>query len=198
MAAFSSSGRGRSIEPISLGAGAHADHDQAPVGGERLQIALEVGRADELEDHVERPRIGEILGIHDIGPEGRDAVAHLRAPDGGRHGGTRGSAELDRRGTDATGPAVDEQALARLQAGLGEQGVVRRREHLGKPPGLGPVQAAGDRHRHALVDDRQLGLAAAADDRAHPVAVLESLGSGAAREHLAGPGMSGGDPGGAG
>ena len=69
---------------------------------------------------------------------------------------------------------------------LGEQRVVRGREDLGEATRLRPVQRPGDGHRGPLVDDRQLGLTAAADDREHAVALVEALGVRTARGHLAG------------
>jgi hypothetical protein len=81
---------------------------------------------------------------------------------------------------------VHQQPLARRQPGLGEQRVVGGREHLGEASGRGPVQGLGDRHRHALVHHRQLGLSAAGDERHHAVALGEARGAGAALGHLAG------------
>ena len=47
-----------------------------PLGGQRLQVAGEVGGADQLEDDVERAVLGEALGIDDlVGAEPGDAVA---------------------------------------------------------------------------------------------------------------------------
>jgi hypothetical protein len=100
--------------------------------------------------------------------------------------GAARAAELDRGGPDAARGAVDEQALARAEAGLGEQRVVRGREHLGQAAGGGPVQALGHGHELALVDDAALGLPAAAHDRHHPVAGGEAPGAGPERLDLAG------------
>ena len=78
------------------------------------------GRADELEDHVERAVLGEALGRDHLGAERRHlrraaaslrTVAVTRAPGRAR--------ELDRGGADAAGAAVHEQALARPQAAPG-------------------------------------------------------------------------------
>ena len=71
--------------------------------------------------------------------------------------------------------AVDEQALADAQAGLREERVVGGGEDLGHAAGRVPVELLGHRHRRALVDDRELGLAAAGHDRHHAVAGLEAL-----------------------
>ena len=47
-------------------------------------------------------------------------VPVVRVADGRGHPRAGGVGELDRRGADAAGAAVDEQPLARLQARLGE------------------------------------------------------------------------------
>ena len=98
----------------------------------------------------------------------------------------RRGAELDGGGADAAGAAVDEQALPGLQAGLGEEGVVRGGEDLGQAPGGRPLEPVGDRHELALVDDRELGLPAAADDGHDAIADLEACGVGPERGDLAG------------
>ena len=76
--------------------------------------------------------------------------------------------------------------LARAQPGLGEDRVVGGREDLGHAARLRPVERVRDRHRRPLVHHRQLGLAAASDDRHHPVTHVEALRVGAERGHLAG------------
>ena len=81
---------------------------------------------------------------------------------------------------------MDEQPLADAQPGLGEQRVVGGAEDLGDAARRRPVELVGDRHRHALVHDRQLALPAAADDRHHAVADLEPPHPVADRDHLAG------------
>ena len=55
----------------------------------------------------------------------------------------------------------------------------------GSPPACGPVEPLGHRHRGALVHQGQLGVAASAHDRHHPVALREALRAGAAGRHLA-------------
>ena len=97
--------------------------------------------------------------------------------------------------------AVDEQPLAGRQPGLGEERVVGGGEDLRHPAGRDPVEVLGHRHRGPLVDHGELGLPAAADDRHDPVARLEALGAGPSATTSPAssrPGMSGGQPGGAG
>jgi hypothetical protein len=81
---------------------------------------------------------------------------------------------------------VHQEALAGAEAGLGEEHVVRGREHLGEAARGGPVQAVRDRHQLALVHHCELPLAASADDRHDPVALGEALGAGAESGDLAG------------
>ena len=111
--------------------------------------------------------------------------ARLGVADGGGDARARHLAELDGGHADAAGGAVDEQALAGAQPGLGEERVVGGGEDLGHAARGLPVELLGDRHRGALVDDRELGLAAAGDDRHHAVAGLEALDAGAALDDLA-------------
>ena len=128
--AFSSSGRARSVEawirprlPISTprfsSALAPAPIPITAIRPQRVQrgdVVRQVGRADQLEDHVERAVLAEALGLDHLGAErghlgAQIGIAHRRG-----HAGAGGAAELDRRRADAAGAAVDEQALAGLRA----------------------------------------------------------------------------------
>jgi hypothetical protein len=60
------------------------------------------------------------------------------------------------------------------------------REDLGDAARRRPVDALGHRHQLALVDRRELGLPAAADDRHHAIALGEARSAGAVRHDLAG------------
>ena len=87
------------------------------------------------------------------------------------------------------------------QTGLGEHRVVGGGEDLGEAAGLGQERLSGTGIRVPLVDHRQLGLAAAADDGHHAVADVEALGPGprsTTSPASSSPGMSCGEPGGAG
>ena len=86
-----------------------------------------------------------------------------------------GDAELHRRRADAAGRAVDEQPLARQQQRLREERVVRGRVRLHEPARLRPVDAVGHRQRVPRVDDDELGVAAAAEERHHPLAGADDL-----------------------
>ena len=81
---------------------------------------------------------------------------------------------------------MDEQPLARPQAGLSEDRVVGGREDLGDASRGGPVERVRDGHELALVDEAQLGLRAAADDRHHAIALAEALRTRAERGDLPG------------
>ena len=60
---------------LGLRAGADADHDDPAAGGERRDVAGQVGRADELEDDVERAVLLEALGLDRVDVERVDARA---------------------------------------------------------------------------------------------------------------------------
>ena len=163
-----------------------------PITAIRPQVASaarlprHVRAAHELEHDVERAVLLEALGVDRVDVERVDALAQLRVAHRGGDARARHLAELDRGHADAAGAAVDEQALAGAQPGLREEGVVRGGEDLGHGPRGLPVELLGHRHRGALVDDRELGLAAAGDDRHHAVAGLEALHAGPALDDLAG------------
>ncbi len=142
-------------------------------------------------------------------PLGRDRLGaergHLRAQLLAAH--RRGDArsgrpgQLDSSGADAAGPAVHEQALAGSQPRLGEDRVVGGGEHLRQAARGRPVEDRGHRHQLALVHDRQLGLSATADDRHHAIADREAPAPGPSASTSpasSSPGMSTGEPGGAG
>ena len=83
-----------------------------------LRFAGQVRRADELEHDVERAVLLEALGVDR--PRAAPSSSTARAVVGVAHrrGDVRAgrAAELDRRGADAAGRAVDEQPLARPSA----------------------------------------------------------------------------------
>ena len=171
---------------LGLGPGADADHRDPAAGRERGEVARHVRAADELEHDVERAVLLEALGVDGVDVERVDALAQVGVAHGGGDARARHLAELDRGHADAARGAVDEQALAGPQAGLGEERVVGGREDLGHAARGLPVELLGHRHGGALVDDRELGLAAAGDDRHHAVADLEALHARTALDHLAG------------
>ncbi len=167
------------------GARADADDADAPAHGERVEVLGEVLGADELEDDVVLALLGEALRGDRVRAVGGDLLAGVLVADGGGDAGAGHHAELDGGEPDAAGGAVDEQALADGQTGLGEERVVGGGERLGDAAGRGPVELLGDRHRRALVDDRELGLSAAGHDRHHAIARFEAAGAAAAGHDLA-------------
>ena len=177
---------GQSQVDLGLGAGADSDHHDPAPEAQRLEVAGHVGRADELEDHVERTVLLEALGGDHVGAELRDPIPVVRIPDSRGHARSGRVGKLDRRRANAAGAAVHEQPLARLQPGLGEHAVVRGRKRLGDTAGLDPPQILRDRHQDPLVDDRELGLAPARDDPHHPIADRKPLRTRTAIDDLAG------------
>ena len=112
-----------------------------PLRGQRLEVAGEVGSADQLEDDVEGAVLREALGVDDlVGAQLGDVVAQALVAHGGGDVGAGRGAELDAGGAHPAGGAVDEQALAGAQAGLREERVVGGGEDLGHAAGLGPAQ----------------------------------------------------------
>ena len=115
---------------LGLGTGPHPDHGDPPAGGERLQVLGQVGRADQLEDHVEGAVLGEPLAVDRLGAEPGHLVAQLRAANGRRHLGAGRTPELDRGRAHAAGAPVHQQALSGGQPRLREERVVGGREDL--------------------------------------------------------------------
>ena len=76
--------------------------------------------------------------------------------------------------------------LAGAQPGLGEDRVMGGREDLGSAARLLPGKALGNRDQHPLMDDGELGLATAAHDAHHAVALGEPLRPGTQSGDLAG------------
>ena len=87
--------------------------------------------------------VGEALGVDRGCAKFLDGAPQPLVANGGRHPRARRPPELDRRGADASGAAVDEQVLAGAQAALGEQRVVGGDERLGRPPAPGQSSASG-------------------------------------------------------
>ena len=131
------------------------------------------------------PSAAKPSGAIALRAERGDLLAGVLVADGRGDARAGHHAELDRGHADAAGGAVDEQALADGQAGLGEERVVGGGEDLRDAARGGPVELVGDGHRGALVDDGELGLAAAGDDRHHAVARFEAADAAAAGDDLA-------------
>jgi len=133
----------------------------------------------------------EGLGIHGLdgapgAAEPHDVAAEVGVAHRRRDPGAGQGAELHGRRPHPAGGPVHQEVLAHGEAALGEQGVVRRGEHLGEAPGLGPLEAGRHRHQAPLVDGAALGLAATAHHAHHLVAHGEPAGAGADGLDLAG------------
>ena len=154
---------------------------------ERLQVLGQVRRADELEDHVERAVLGEVLGRDHLGAERRDLLAQLPrcAPSRSRARRPRGRAGSPRcrRRRRRRARAGARRGAARACVKIASWAVVKT---SGRPPAAGQSSACRDGHQLRSWTDGQLGLRAAADDRHHALADREALGAGSERGHLAG------------
>ncbi len=154
---------------VAAAPGAQADHGDASLGREPLEVGGEVVPADELEDHVVGAARGclcaELVELALVVP---CACGDL---------GSEGDPELHPCHSDAAGGTVHEQALAGLQLGLREERVVRGRVDLDEAARLGPRQVL--RHREGVrgVDGDELGVPAAREQRHHALAVLRLAGA---------------------
>ena len=99
------------------------------------------------------------------------------------HVGAHRTAELHGGRAHPTGGSGDEHPVAGTQAGLGDQGVLGGREHLGEPAGVDQVDPVGHRQDGRLGHHHLLGLAAAPADGHDPVAEGEPHGAGSERPH---------------
>ena len=170
-----------------LAAGARADDHDPPLHGQGEEIGVEVRAADELEHDV-----GTTLGLRARNELGRvdhgcaergDRLAQLRRAHRREHPGSGGRRDLHRRGADAAVRAVDDEQLARPEAGLGQHGIVRRHErlgHRGRGELVEPLRHAG---HVELVHEHVVGEPAAADEPEDPVARSEPPGGRPAGDH---------------
>ena len=168
-----------------------------------FRFSAQVGRAHQLEDHVERAVLGEALGRDRprrpsaatcSRSSSRRTVAVTRAP-------AARASWIAAVPTPPAPPCTSRRSPGRSPACVksASWAVVKT---SGSPPAAGQSSAVGHGHQLALVHDRQLGLGAAADDRHHAVARPRSARRPARarrpRRRAPCPGMSCGEPGGAG
>ena len=138
---FSATERGRRVEPVSVCrfimsgsrlisavlALQERDLHQPPLQGEDLEVAQDVVAADHVEDHVDaapsgclghvlRRKSSVAIVDRDLGAEPSAGRALLGAAGGGEHARAERLGQLDRRGADAAGAAMDQEALARTSA----------------------------------------------------------------------------------
>jgi hypothetical protein len=121
-----------------------ADHDDAPAGGQRLEVAGRFGAPTSSRIDVERAVLLEALGSSTASaPSSATASRSRRVADGRGDVRAGRAAELHRRGPDAAGGAVDEEPLAHPQPRLGEDRVVAVVKTSGSPPACGHSMPAG-------------------------------------------------------
>ena len=149
-----------------------------PPDGEPAEVICHVIAADELEDHVvfaRDVRVGaeRLEPVGAVAREGRDARAGCEAQ---LHAG---DAHPSRR-------SGDQQTLTDGQSRLREQRIVRGREHLHEPAGLGVGEPGRRTQRMPLVHRDQLGVSAPTEQRHHAIALDEVPNAPAQRDHLAG------------
>ena len=171
----------------------HADDDEAAVGGECGDVALEVFGSDDVEDDIGagRPvRVGAdlvdagdevLLAVVDdgVGAEFAAELGLLRGADGDDDLHPEEVRDLDRGGADSRSAAVDEQPFADADATAADDVRVDGCEHLGQGSGGGEVEGVG--HREELTGGRGdlLGVAAAGEQRGDAIADAPVLHVGA-------------------
>ena len=146
---------GRSRPRPRARAGADDDEPAAGARAARRRVGERIA-ADELEDRRRTRRRRSVSAP--------SAAIRRGARRGGRCPSPRAcsDAELHRGEADAAGGAVHEQALARSQRRLREEGVVRGREDLDEAAGAGHSSRSGAAACARSVDDGELGVASAA------------------------------------
>jgi N-carbamoylputrescine amidase len=159
-----------------LVAGAGPDDHDSPLHRECLEIARQVGRADELEHDVGSPgspdALDRVARTDDLGAVFSERKCSLLGADVREHPRTPEDRELYRGGADAAARSVHEQHVAGSEPCLADESVVRGHERLGYGRGLLLVEALGHRDHVALVHDHPVGQPAAADEAKDAVADL--------------------------
>jgi hypothetical protein len=211
MAPFCSTVRARKVEPVSVPrfsiSGSklisacdpfqEGDVDDAAFGRQRVDVALDVVAAHHVENDIDAAggrgvldHLDEILVLVIDAARGAEllaGVAFVAAAGGGEDlVCAQRLGELDRRGADAAGAAMDQHRLAGAQIAALEQvgphceAGFRQRRRLGHAKALG--------HRQALRFGRHAigGIAAAGDQRADRIANLGVMHAEPDRRHRAG------------
>ena len=174
------------------------DQDEAPTGGQRGQVLLEVRRADVIEDHVDAASTRELAGARgEVLPAIVDTRtrAELHAPGallraaGGDEAAETGLAqEDDRRGPHPAAAAVDERGLTLRDRPETGQEEVREggEENLRERPGLLVAHRVRDGEDGAVMDDRLLGVPSTCQERHDALAGFEVADPRSHLGHLAG------------
>jgi len=188
--------REQRAEPdLGLRAAHQADQHEAPSDRERGEVALEVGGADRVEDHVDATPVRERAAARDevagavvdreIGAQREAARALLVGARRHRELRAGGLAELDRRGADAAAAAVHEGAAPRLERPELEHVQEDGQEDLGDRRRLLEREPLGHVQRRAGVDDDLLGVAASREQRHRALARAPARHALADLDHLA-------------
>src|SRR5438270_8938111 len=169
-----------------LGPRADADDDDASLVSKGGLVGGQVHGADELEDHVERTAVAEVVMGYDVGgAEPAHAVPGVSVAHRRRDPGAGGRRQLHgRRSHPARGP-VYEHPGAEAHLPSGEQSVVGGEKHLGEAASVGPPQAVRHSHRQTLVHDSKLRLGAGPDQGHDRLARVERGHAGPRGHHLA-------------
>src|SRR6266513_456725 len=167
-------------EDCRLAAAEEGDDDDAAVIGEALQLAVDVLAPDHVEDHIDAApsrsflhRGHEILGrVGDgaVGAELHAGPAFLRAARRREHLVAEGFHDLNRGDADSARSALHEKRFTGPQTRAIEHVAPHGEEGLGQGGGFDGGHALRD--RQALRSGRRavLGVAAALDERGHPIA----------------------------
>jgi predicted amidohydrolase len=162
----------RAERELAFGAGARADDDEAAFRCERVEVAGEVHRADELEHDV-RSAGGVrcrncVVGCYRLCSELPELLVGRACRR--EHACARGDPDLHGGGADAAVRAGHEEHLAEPEPPAGEERVVRRDEDLGDGGRVLVGELVGNPRDVALVHGDSVGEAAAADEPEDAVA----------------------------
>ena len=161
---------------FALDAALHADDDQLAVGGQRVDIAVQVGRAHDVEDHVGARAVGrfphpldEVLVAivdQDLGAQFAARFQLGRRSRGDGDPGAQCAGDLDGVAADAAGAAVHQQQLTLAQVRRHRQVRPDRAGHLRHTGGVVQVEADGMRQQLAGGNGDVFGVAAAGQQSA--------------------------------
>ena len=164
-------------------AGEQADEHQTALGCEHRQAIRQRRPSEQIDHDVDSPALGQrrddvgkarMRRINDaIGSERLDSLELFRRARGTQDSAAGCVGNLDGGGADAAGGGVNQDALARCQADLSEECIVRGDESLGDCRGLHEIDVGRNRHRQPLVSHDVLGLAPTGDDAEDAISLLE-------------------------
>ncbi len=153
---------------LAFDAALHADDDNSTVGCQRVDIAVEVGGAHDVEDHVGSGAVRRLAQpLHeiffavideDLRTELLAQVEFHRRSGSHRDPAVECSGDLDAMGSDAAGAAVKQHHLAGREPGGHHHVGPHRARHLGKRGGMGQLDGVWDRHQLALGHRDELGV----------------------------------------